>query len=91
MSNRVRWWIVVLSLVGVVAAGTSTYTHFQLVRDPGYTAFCDVSAAVSCAQVYQSRFGSVQGVPVALAGVLWFLLVLLLDTKLTTIELLLEL
>ena len=78
MSNRVRWWIVVLSLVGVVAAGTSTYTHFQLVRDPGYTAFCDVSAAVSCAQVYQSRFGSVQGVPVALAGVLWFLLVLLL-------------
>ena len=78
MSNRVRWWIVVLSIVGVVAAGTSTYTHFQLVRDPGYTAFCDVSAAVSCAQVYQSRFGSVQGVPVALAGVLWFLLVLLL-------------
>jgi uncharacterized membrane protein/protein-disulfide isomerase len=78
MSNRGRWWIVVLSLVGVVAAGTSTYTHFQLVRDPGYTAFCDVSATVSCAQVYQSRFGSVQGVPVALAGVLWFLLVLLL-------------
>ena len=78
MSKRVRWWIVVLSLVGVGAAGASTYTHFQLVRDPGYTAFCDVSATVSCAQVYQSRFGSVQGVPVALAGVLWFLLVLLL-------------
>ena len=67
-----------MSLAGLTAAGTSTYTHLQIVQDPGYTAFCDVNATVSCTEVYQSRYGSVGGVPVALGGVTWFGLVLLL-------------
>ena len=78
MTNRVRRWIVLLSLAGLAAAGTSTYTHLQIVQDPGYTAFCDVNTTVSCTEVYQSRYGSVGGVPVALGGVFWFGLVLLL-------------
>jgi uncharacterized membrane protein/predicted DsbA family dithiol-disulfide isomerase len=78
MTNRVRRWIVLLSLAGLAAAGTSTYTHLQIVQDPGYTAFCDVNATVSCTEVYQSRYGSVGGVSVALGGVVWFWLVLLL-------------
>ncbi|MEE2635915.1 MAG: vitamin K epoxide reductase family protein, partial [Acidobacteriota bacterium] len=50
----------------------------QLAQDPGYTSFCDVSESVSCTQVYESRFGSVGGVPVALFGAFWFGLVGLL-------------
>ena len=67
-----------LALVGLAAAASSSYMHFQLVRDPGYTSFCDINETVSCTQLYQSRYGSVAGVPVALGGVFWFGVVLLL-------------
>ena len=77
MTGRVRTWIVLLSLAGLVAAASSSYTHVQLLRDPGYTSFCDINEDISCTQVYQSRFGSFRGVPVALGGVLWFVGVLL--------------
>ena len=78
MSPVVRRTVVVLALVGFVSAATSTYVHYQLARDPGYTSFCDIGARVSCTQVYLSRFGSVRGIPVALLGAFWFGLVLLL-------------
>ena len=40
----------------------------SILSDPLYTSFCDVSATVSCTQVYQSRFGTVAGIPVAIFG-----------------------
>ena len=78
MSRRVQAWIVLLAAAGLLASVGSTYVHARLVQDPGYTSFCDVNATVNCTQVYQSRFGSVAGVPVAFGGVLWFGGVLLL-------------
>ncbi len=78
MSARVRGGILLLALVGFVAASTSTWVHYQLLADPGYTSFCDINENVSCTQVYQSRFGSFGGIPVALLGASWFALVGLL-------------
>ena len=78
MSLVVRRAIMVFALVGFSAAAVSTYVHYQLVQDPGYTSFCDISDSVSCTQVYLSRFGSVNGIPVAVLGAFWFGLVLLL-------------
>ena len=78
MSRVVRRAIIGLALVGFASAAASTYVHYQLVQDPGYTSFCDISERVSCTQVYLSRFGSVGGIPVALLGAVWFGLVLLL-------------
>ena len=78
MSWVVRRAIMVLALVGFASAAASTYVHYQLVQDPGYTSFCDMSDSVSCTRVYLSRFGSVDGIPVALLGAVWFGLVLLL-------------
>ena len=78
MTGRVRWWVIVLAAVGLTASVSSTYMHYQLVSDPGYTSFCDINETVSCTTLYQSRYGSVGGVPVALAGVFWFGVVLLL-------------
>ena len=78
MSRRVQAWIVLLAAAGLLASVGSTYVHARLLQDSGYASFCDVSAAVNCTQVYQSRFGSVAGVPVAFGGVLWFGGVLLL-------------
>ena len=56
----------------------STYVHVRMLADPGYASFCDINADMSCTQVYESRYGSVFGVPVALGGVIWFAGVLLL-------------
>ena len=78
MSSRSRCWMAVLALAGLAAAAGSTYVHAQMMGDPAHVSFCDINARVSCTAVYQSRYGSVAGVPVALGGVVWFAGVLLL-------------
>lgn len=78
MSSFVRCGLLVASIAGLGASSASTYVHYQLLRDPTHQSFCDVSATVSCTQAYLSKYGSVAGVPVALGGVLFFALVLLL-------------
>ena len=78
MTRRTRMWMTILACAGLLAAATSTYVHVRMLADPGYASFCDINASVSCTQVYQSRYGSVFGVPVALGGVIWFAAVLLL-------------
>ncbi len=72
MSPLVRRAMLALALVGFASAATSTYVHYQIASDPGYTSFCDINEQVSCTQVYLSRFGSVGGIPVALLGAFWF-------------------
>ncbi len=78
LSPRTRAWLLGFALLGLAASGASAYTHSQLVNDPAHLSFCDISATISCSQVYMSRFGSVWGVPVALGGLFWFGLVTLL-------------
>ncbi len=78
MSAPLRRLITLLAVAGLMAAASSSYMHLQLVSDPAYTSFCDISERVSCTELYQSRYGSVAGVPVALGGVVWFGAVLLL-------------
>ena len=78
MSPSTARLIRVFCLVGLGASLASLYVHYQLLANPSYSSFCDVSATVSCTQAYLSRFGSVYGVPVALFGVLWFAFILLL-------------
>ena len=79
MSPSTARLIRVFCLVGLAASLASLYVHYQLLANPSYSSFCDVNATVSCTQAYLSRFGSVQGVPVALFGVLWFAFILLLS------------
>ena len=72
MGSRTRWWLIGLSVAGLLAAGSSTYVHYRILVDPGYTSFCDVSATFNCTQVYTSRFGQVWNTPISLLGSLWF-------------------
>ena len=78
MRDRVSLRLVGLAFAGLVASASSTYVHLQMITDPGYTSFCDINTNVSCTQVYQSRYGTVYGVPVAFGGVVWFIGVILL-------------
>src|SRR3954468_9089995 len=78
MSQTTARTALICALVGLGASGTAAYVHYHMLRDPTYTSFCDVSATMSCTQVYASRFGTVQGVPVAIFGAIWFALATLL-------------
>jgi len=62
----------VSALVGLGAAVYAAWVHYHLLYDPRYTALCDMSATVSCTQVYLSRFSTVGGIPVALFAAIWF-------------------
>ena len=47
--------LLVFALLGLGASVASSYVHYQMLADPTYTSFCDVSATVSCTQAYLSR------------------------------------
>ena len=78
MSSKSRTLLLVFALLGLAASGISTYVHYQLLTEPSYSSFCDVSAKVSCTEAYVSRYGSFLGVPVAVGGVIFFAIVAVL-------------
>src|SRR4029453_11806614 len=72
MSSLARKLLVGFSLLGLGASGAATYVHYNLIRNPDYTSFCDINTTVSCKAAYLSAYGSVAGVPVAVGGILFF-------------------
>jgi len=78
MSRTLARLALVCALAGLAASGAAAYVHYHLLRDPSYLSFCDVSATVSCTQLYASRYGTLGGVPVALLGTIWFVFATLL-------------
>ena len=78
MKTHARTLIVAFALLALGASVSSLYVHYQLLADPSYTSFCDISETVSCEAVMTSQYGSVWGVPVAAGGAIWSGLVLLL-------------
>jgi uncharacterized membrane protein len=78
MSALARKLLIAFASLGLVASGTATYVHYNLVKNPDYSSFCDINATVSCKAAYLSRYGSVAGVPVAVWGLLFFTWVLML-------------
>ncbi len=80
MSQNAARFALLCALVGLAVSGTAAYVHYRILFDPTYTSFCDVSATISCSQVYSSRFGIVRGIPVAVFGAIWFAFAALLST-----------
>lgn len=78
MTKHFRTLILAFAAVALGASVASLYVHYQMIADPNYTSFCDVSETVSCEAVYQSAYGTVRGVPVAAGGAIWAALVFLL-------------
>ena len=78
MTRLSRTLLMAFAALGLGASSTSSYVHYQLLTDASYSSFCDVSAMVNCTQAYLSQYGSFWGVPVALFGLFFFTLVLLL-------------
>jgi uncharacterized membrane protein/protein-disulfide isomerase len=76
MKPAARTWLLVFATLGLGASTVSSYVHYKLLTDVSYTSFCDVNTRVSCTEAYLSPYGSLWGIPVALAGVLYFAIVL---------------
>jgi uncharacterized membrane protein len=72
MSRSAARFALLCALVGLGASMAAAYVHYHLLFDPAYRSFCDVNATISCTEVYQSRFSTFQGIPVAIFGALWF-------------------
>jgi len=72
MTPRRRWLILFAALSGLAFAGGASYVHYKLITEPSYVSPCDISARFSCSDLYLSSYGAWHGVPVALAGVLFF-------------------
>ena len=77
MTSLSRKMLLVFAALGLGASSMSSYVHYKLLTDSSYTSLCDVNPALSCSQAYLSPYGSLWGVPVALAGVFFFMVVLL--------------
>ncbi len=65
------------ALLGLGASSASAWVHYRLLNDPAYASFCDVNQTLSCTSAYASAYGSVAGLPVAVVGVIFFAVVLL--------------
>jgi uncharacterized membrane protein/protein-disulfide isomerase len=78
MTPITRKLLLTFAALGLAASTVSAYVHHRLLTQPGYESFCDVSSGVSCTQAYLSPYGSIAGIPVAVAGVAFFAAVLLL-------------
>jgi hypothetical protein len=41
-------WFATFALIGLAASSASTWVHYQILNDPTYASFCDVSATLGC-------------------------------------------
>jgi len=78
MTPRTRLLILGFALFGLFFAGWATYVHYRLLTQPNYVSPCDINATFNCSELYLSRFGSVGGVSVALGGMLFFSVIVLI-------------
>src|ERR1044071_4544343 len=78
MVKYARPLILVLALLGLGAAFGALYVHYRIIKDPTYTSFCDINETVSCEAVLESPYATVKGIPVAVGGVIWSALILLI-------------
>jgi uncharacterized membrane protein len=72
MRQTAATFALICALAGLTVSVMAANVHYHMLHDPTYTSFCDVSATVSCTQVYASRFSTFRGVPVAIFGAIWF-------------------
>lgn len=65
-------WVALCSIVGALVSGLALQHHYQ--RDS--SSFCNINAAFDCDVVNRSSYSKIAGVPVALVGMLLYLLLL---------------
>ena len=75
-TRRLNAAIALLAVAGVAASSVSLYHHFSKSK----TSFCNIGQSFDCDLVNRSQYSVVHRVPVALVGILGYLLMLSLAT-----------
>lgn len=75
-TSRVYPAIALLALAGILVSSVSLYHHFSKSK----TSFCDIGQSFNCDLVNRSQYSMFHGIPVALLGILGYLLILSLAT-----------
>jgi len=75
-TSRVYSAIALLALAGMFISSISLYHHFSKSK----TSFCDIGQSFNCDLVNRSQYSVFHGIPVALLGILGYLLILSLAT-----------
>jgi vitamin-K-epoxide reductase (warfarin-sensitive) len=76
MTSRILVVIAVLACAGIAVSGVSLVHHYSRSK----TEFCDFSQSFNCDVVNRSEYSTVQGIPVALIGILGYGALLTLST-----------
>ncbi len=76
MGPRLMFAVALIAVAGAMVSSVSLYHHFRTSK----TAFCNFGESFNCDLVNRSPYSVVLGVPVALIGILGYLLILSLAT-----------
>ena len=74
--GRLMLTVALLAVFGVAVSSISLYHHFGTSK----TSFCDLSQSFNCDVVNRSSYSTVAGLPVAVIGIVGYLLILTLAT-----------
>ena len=74
--KRLMLAIALLAILGATVSSVSLYHHFSNSK----TSFCDIGQSFNCDLVNRSQYSSLAGVPVALIGIVGYLLILAFAT-----------
>ncbi|HLD79952.1 MAG TPA: vitamin K epoxide reductase family protein [Candidatus Nanoarchaeia archaeon] len=69
-----KYFIIILIVLSIIGLGTSFYLVYNHYYPNLQGSVCDITAAISCAVVNSGIYSTILGIPVALFGVLWFLI-----------------
>ena len=73
--------LVIVAVIGFILSTYLTYHHYQILADPTTQSFCDVSDAFNCSEVNSSAYAEFLNTPVALLGVIYFIVALIFSIK----------
>ena len=76
LTPRLMLTIALLAVLGVAVSAVSLYHHFGTSK----TSFCDLGQSFNCDVVNRSSYSTMAGLPVALIGIVGYLLILALAT-----------
>ena len=76
--EKLQKTLLVLALMGLFISSYLVYHHYTVVASGLNAEWCNVNTDVNCDVVAASKYSEVYGIPVAIIGLLWFIVVVVL-------------